>query len=131
MAKIMIVDDSVVLRMGVNRCLTAAGYDVIEAEDGDQAMTLSTTDHRINVFILDQNMPGISGIGLARRIRKLDIYQSIPILMLSTASSSKLIAGSREVGVMAWIVKPFADASLVEAINRVLPPGEGKHKRYG
>ena len=120
MAKILIVDDSIVLRMGVVRCLSASQHTVEEAVDGIDGWEKAKLDLSIDLFIVDMNMPGLNGLELSRKLREHESHKSKPIFMLTTESNPQLVLKGREVGVSAWIVKPFADERLAEAVSRVL-----------
>ncbi len=94
MAKtIMIVDDSASIRQVVGIALKGAGYDVVEACDGKDALA-KLTGQKINLIISDVNMPNMDGISLVQEIKKLAAYKFTPIMMLTTeAADDKKQAG--------------------------------------
>jgi two-component system chemotaxis response regulator CheY len=119
--RILAVDDSKSLRQMVSFTLRAAGFDVIEAEDGQEALEIAQAD-RFNLVLTDQNMPRMDGLTLVRSLRALPAYRTAPILMLTTESSDEMKALGRDAGATGWIVKPFNPDRLVEIIRKVTGP---------
>lgn len=115
---VMTVDDSKTMRDMVSYTLKEAGYQVIEAEDGQKALdTLGA--QRADVVITDLNMPVMDGLTLIKELRSRPEYRATPILMLTTeADDSKKNAG-REAGATGWIVKPFNPEKLISVVKRV------------
>ncbi len=116
--RILAVDDSKSLRQMVSFTLRGAGYDVIEAEDGQEALEISKRD-AFNLILTDQNMPRMDGLTLVRSLRALPAYQKVPILVLTTESSDAMKASGRAAGATGWIVKPFNPERLVEIVKKV------------
>lgn len=117
---ILIVDDSRTMRLMLHRELAAAGYSVIEGEDGvDGLTTLEQLPSIPEVIITDINMPRMDGFELIRQIRQLPRFRNIPILVLTTESSAEKKALARKAGATGWIVKPFNSESLLGAIRRI------------
>ena len=116
---IMTVDDSASVRQVVNFTLKDAGYDVIEAVDGKDALS-KMTDIPIHMVITDLNMPNIDGIGLIREIRAKPSYKFIPIIMLTTESTEMKKREGKAAGATGWIVKPFNPEELIAVIKKVL-----------
>lgn len=120
MAKtIMTVDDSASVRQMVSFTLRAAGYDVIEAVDGRDAVA-KMNNKSINLFLTDLNMPNMDGIELIRNIRKTPQHKFIPILMLTTESQAEKKTEGKSAGATGWIVKPFQPEQLLAVIRKVL-----------
>jgi two-component system chemotaxis response regulator CheY len=120
MRKILAVDDSVTMRHLVTLSLRQAGYEVVEATDGLEALAkLEAT--RFDLVITDLHMPGLDGTGLIRRVRALSSYRFTPILMLTTESDASRKAEGQAAGATGWIVKPFQPEQLLKVIKRVLP----------
>lgn len=114
---ILTVDDSSSVRQMVGFTLREAGYEVIEASDGKDALS-KMTGKPINLVITDLNMPNMDGIELIKSIRKNPIHKFLPILMLTTESQeSKKIEG-KQAGATGWIVKPFKQEQLLEVIKK-------------
>ncbi|GAB4057231.1 response regulator [Uliginosibacterium sediminicola] len=120
MAKtIMIVDDSLSMRSTIGITLRGAGYEVIEACDGKDA--LSKLDGRkLHLIISDVNMPNMDGISFLKALKQLAAYRFTPVIMLTTESQDKTIAEGKAAGARAWIVKPFRPAALVDAVAKLV-----------
>ena len=116
---IMIVDDSVSVRKMVAFTLENAGYDVVEAENGQDALD-KLEESQINMFILDLNMPDINGIELTRMLRSMDTYRFTPIIMLSTESQESKKHDARSAGATGWITKPFKPNQLINVVKKVI-----------
>jgi two-component system chemotaxis response regulator CheY len=117
--RILTVDDSASMRQMVNFTLTAAGYDVTEAEDGLEALG-KLNGEAVNMIIADINMPNMDGIELIRKVRTHDAYKFIPIIILTTESQSDLKQQGKAAGATGWIVKPFTPSQLVSVVKKVL-----------
>ena len=118
--KILAVDDSKTMREMVSFTLKNAGYEVVEAEDG-QAALIALNGGKVDVVITDLNMPNMNGFGLIRALRALPNYKYTPILMLTTEGDSGKKEEGKAVGATGWIVKPFNPVKLVEVVQKVCP----------
>ena len=119
MAKVILtVDDSASVRQMVKFTLVDAGYTVIEAVDGQDALTKLTRP--VNLVITDLNMPNLDGIGLIRKLRANPACKGIPIIMLTTESQDARKQEGKAAGATGWIVKPFATQQLLAVVKRVL-----------
>ncbi|OPX94170.1 MAG: hypothetical protein A4E62_01480 [Syntrophorhabdus sp. PtaU1.Bin002] len=116
---IMTVDDSASVRQMVSFTLKGAGYEVVEACDGSDALT-KLSGKPINMIITDLNMPNLDGIGLIRGVRGNASYKFIPIIMLTTESQDSKKQEGKSAGATGWIVKPFKPEQLLAVIKRVL-----------
>lgn len=116
---ILTVDDSGSFRQMVTFVLKDAGYDVVEAIDGEDGLEKARARH-IDLVLADQNMPGMDGLGLIRALRTMKKYQSVPILMLTTESGDDIKAQGRAAGATGWIVKPFDPARLTEVVKKLI-----------
>lgn len=116
---IMTVDDSNSIRQMVGFTLKRAGFEVVEAVDGKDAMSqLDTTI--IDMLITDLNMPNMDGIELIKEVRAKTQYKFIPIVMLTTESQDGKKQEGKAAGATGWIVKPFKPDQLLSVINKVL-----------
>ena len=119
MHTILAVDDSASMRQMVSFTLKNAGYNVVEAVDGQDA--LNHANHRgFDLVLTDQNMPRLDGIGLTKKLRDHPAYKATPILILTTESSDAMKQSGRAAGATGWLVKPFDPAKLVEVIKKVI-----------
>lgn len=117
--KIMTVEDSTSLREMISFVLREEGYDVLEAEDGQDALT-KLNGSEIDMVITDLNMPVMNGIELTRSLRANPTYKFIPIVFLTTESQVQKKDAAKEAGATGWIVKPFKPEQLLKVIKRVL-----------
>ncbi len=119
MAKVILsVDDSASVRQMVKFTLSGAGYTVIEAVDGKDALTKLTQP--VNMVITDLNMPNLDGIGLIRGVRANPACKGIPIVMLTTESQESRKQEGRQAGATGWIVKPFTTQQLLAVVKRLI-----------
>jgi two-component system chemotaxis response regulator CheY len=116
---ILAVDDSGSLRQILSFSLKAAGYGVIEAVDGQDGLD-KAKQQQVDMVLTDQNMPGMDGLSLIRALRKMQNYQSVPILMLTTESGDDMKAQGRAAGANGWLVKPFDPARLTEVVRKLI-----------
>ncbi|NEX22075.1 response regulator [Thiorhodococcus mannitoliphagus] len=122
MAKtIMVIDDSASLRSVVGIALKGAGYDVIEACDGRDALN-KLTGQKVHLIVSDVNMPNMDGITFVKEAKKLPNYKFTPIMMLTTESQPEKKAAAREAGAKAWLVKPFQPPMLLDAVSKLVLP---------
>ena len=120
MAKtIMTADDSASVRQMVGFTLKQAGYEVIEAVDGQEALDkLAGGD--IQMLITDLNMPRVNGIDLVKKVRAMAPYRFIPIILLTTESQAGKKQEGKAAGATGWIVKPFTPEQLMGVVKKVL-----------
>ncbi|MBK8803489.1 MAG: response regulator [Fibrobacteres bacterium] len=120
MAKtILIIDDSASFRQVVAMALKGAGYDVVEASDGKDA--LSKLDGRkFHLIISDVNMPNLDGIGFVKAAKEIPAYKFTPVIMLTTVSGDDKKAEGKAAGVRAWVVKPFQPPVLLDAVSKLI-----------
>ncbi len=116
---IMTVDDSSSVRQMVSFTLKNAGYDVLEAVDGRDAL-YKVNSAKVHMVITDLNMPNLDGIGLIRALRSSDSYKFTPIVMLTTESQVEKKMEGKSAGATGWIVKPFQPDQLIAVVRKVL-----------
>jgi two-component system, chemotaxis family, chemotaxis protein CheY len=116
--RVLTVDDSASVRQAVRITLTQAGYEVVEAVDGADAL-VKLQGTQVNVVLTDLNMPNLDGIGLIKAIRSQANHRFTPILMLTTESQEARKQEGKAVGATGWIVKPFTPEQLVSVLKRV------------
>ncbi|ABW66690.1 response regulator [Desulfosudis oleivorans] len=117
---IMIVDDSTSVRKMVAFTLENAGYAVVEAENGRDALE-KINGSPIHMFIVDLNMPYVDGLELTRSVRAMDRFRFTPIVMLTTESMEAKKQEGRAAGATGWITKPFKPDQLVGVVKKVMP----------
>jgi len=122
MAKtILIVDDSISLRQVVSIALTNAGYEVIEACDGKDALA-KLTGQKIHLMISDVNMPNMDGITFLKAVRAHPSYKFTPVIMLTTEAGEEKKKEGQAAGARAWVVKPFRPEQLLVAVSKLILP---------
>jgi two-component system chemotaxis response regulator CheY len=120
MAKtVLSVDDSSSIRQMVSFTLKGAGYEVIEASDGQEGLEKAKMK-TVDMVLTDQNMPRMDGLTLIKNLRALPSYRSVPILMLTTESGEAMKQQGKAAGATGWLVKPFDPAKLLEVTKKVL-----------
>lgn len=119
--KILIVDDAASVRQVVSIALKGAGYDVVEACDGRDALgKLDGT--KFHLMVSDVNMPNMDGISLVKEVKTLPNYKFLPIIMLTTEGADDKKAAGKAAGAKAWIVKPFKPEQLLKAVSMLVLP---------
>ncbi len=119
MAKVILtVDDSASVRQMVKFTLCDAGYTVVEAVDGSDALAKLTQP--VNLVITDLNMPNLDGIGLIRKIRANPACKGLPIIMLTTESQDSRKQEGKAAGATGWMVKPFSVPQILAVVKKVL-----------
>jgi len=116
---IMTVDDSASMRGMVAFTLKTAGYNVVEAADGREAIAKIGAAN-VQLLITDLNMPNVDGIALIRQVRAMPQYKYIPIIMLTTESQDDKKMAGKAAGASGWIVKPFRSDQLVAVAKKFL-----------
>ena len=119
-AIVMIVDDSQMVRKQDARTLIDAGFAVMEALDGVDALAqLSTAKPGPALVVLDVNMPNMGGIEFLQRLRAIEGFSSLPVVMLTTEGQPRLMKEAKALGAKGWIVKPFRPEMLVAAVQKL------------
>lgn len=122
MAKtIMVVDDSASIRQVVGLTLKKAGYDIIEACDGSDAMG-KLTGQKINLIVCDVNMPNMDGISFLKSLKGTASHKFTPVIMLTTESQESKKQEGKLAGARAWVVKPFKPEQMLEAVSKLVMP---------
>lgn len=116
---IMTVDDSTSMRQMVKATLQSAGYGVVEAADGQEALDYAR-ENSVDLVISDVNMPRMDGITLVHELRALSTYRLTPLLLLTTESSQEKKLEGKRAGATGWIVKPFNPQQLLATLQKLL-----------
>lgn len=118
--KILVVDDAKTIRDLVRFSLSKQGYSVVEASDGLEAIKALEANGSVDLIISDLNMPNMNGLELSQKVKQSDSWKQIPIFMLTTEASQEIAQKGKQIGILAWIVKPFQPDKLLAAIHKVL-----------
>ena len=116
---VLTVDDSASIRQMVAFTLKSAGYEVMEAVDGEDGLG-KAKGRNADLILTDQNMPKMDGLTLIKSLRGLPQYRATPILMLTTESSDAMKSAGRAAGATGWLVKPFDPQKLLEVVRKVI-----------
>jgi len=119
--RILIVEDSTMVRITVKRTLSSVDFEVEEAKDGAEGLEKAKQAATpYDLILTDLNMPNMDGLSMIQNIRQIPDYADTPIVMLTTESGEEKKAVGHESGVSAWLVKPFEPDALVEMVGGML-----------
>ena len=119
MTRVLTVDDSAAMRDLVSLTLQQAGFEVAQASDGIEGLTMARAGN-FDLILADLNMPNMNGIELIRALRAESSYRTTPILMLTTESDLVKRREGKTAGATGWIVKPFFPDQLIASLHRAL-----------
>lgn len=122
--KILIADDSPTIRRLVVARLEADGYEVVEAEDGEEALALARSEHP-DAYVLDKIMPKLDGFEVVQALREDPQIRAAPIVMLTERSGEEDVLRGLELGVEEYMPKPFSPHELTARLRRALARGAG------
>ena len=117
--QIVIADDSKRIREVLAFSLMNAGYEVCVARDGMDALTYFD-GRSIDLLLTDYHMPNMNGLELINKVRELELYKYIPVLVLTTENQSHIIKEARNSGATGWLLKPFNVENLIHTIRKVI-----------
>jgi two-component system chemotaxis response regulator CheY len=115
--KVLVVDDSQMVRAMVGKALQGAGFVTVEANDGVDAMAALESHRDTRLVVCDVNMPRMSGIEFLEAL--LARALAVPVVMLTTEGQPELIQRAKALGAKGWIVKPFKPELLVAAARKL------------
>ena len=115
---VLTVDDSRTMRDMLKHSLAAAGFRVLQAEDGIDGLEVLKTENP-DVIVTDINMPRLDGFGFIEALRRDVERRAMPVLVLTTEADAEKKSRAKAAGATGWIVKPFDPVKLVDAIRRV------------
>jgi len=118
---VMIVDDSSSVRTVVGIALRGAGYEVLEASDGSDALK-KLGGQKIHLIISDVNMPGMDGLTFLKELKKLAAFKFTPVMMLTTETAADKVAVGKAEGARAWMTKPFQPEQMLSAVQKLVLP---------
>ena len=120
MAKtILVVDDSGTVRQQVSMALKQAGFAIVEAADGQEALAAIESNRAIDMVVCDVNMPVLNGLEMVEQCKRNPANKALPILMLTTEGQPSMIKRAKEAGAVGWIVKPFDATQLVQTAKHL------------
>jgi two-component system chemotaxis response regulator CheY len=116
--KILVVDDSETIRQEIARVLQVAGFAVLEARDGVEALEIIGRE-KLNMMILDVNMPRLNGLDMLEQLMADPKRQDVPVLMLTTEAQPSMIARAKKAGAKGWVIKPLKAQELLSVVNKL------------
>jgi two-component system chemotaxis response regulator CheY len=119
---ILIVDDSRSLRSIVSLALTRAGYAVLEAGDGKEALAVLENTPKVHLIVSDVNMPNMDGFAFVAAVKAHPRHKFAPVVMLTTEMEEDKKQKGKAAGAKAWIVKPFQPPQLLDAVSKLIMP---------
>ena len=119
---ILVVDDSRSVLAVIGTTLKVAGYNVIQASDGQEGLDVLNGEENIDMIITDLNMPNMDGITFIQEIKKLAGFKTNPICMLTTETEQSKLEDNASISTEAWITKPVQPARVIDIVNGILPP---------
>jgi two-component system chemotaxis response regulator CheY len=117
--KVMVVDDSMMVRQQVGRALVQAEFEVIEAKDGQDALEKLQAGANVSLIVCDVNMPRMSGLEFLQAVRDDAALAHVSVVMLTTEGQADRIQRAKALGAKAWILKPFKAELLVAAVKKL------------
>ena len=122
MNKVLVVDDSSTVRQQVTAALGPAGFEVLEAADGAQALEALRQQPATKLVICDVNMPNMNGLEFLEALGKLNPKPAVPVVMLTSEGRADLIEKAKKAGARGWLVKPFKPEQLVAVARKLSTP---------
>jgi len=121
---ILIVDDSPTLRASINFVLSDKGYNVFQADNGENGLKkleeMRKSGKRINLIISDINMPKMNGLEFLQAVKKQPHFKFIPVIILTTEREETLKNQGRQYGAAGWMTKPFKPDLLLSVIKKFI-----------
>jgi two-component system, chemotaxis family, chemotaxis protein CheY len=119
-SKVLVVDDSGLIRTQVKRALTAGAFDVAEAADGELALEYLRAHGPVQLVVCDVNMPRMGGLEFLEALRAEAALAHTKVIMLTTEAQVELVERARQLGARAWMVKPFKADLLLSAVTKLV-----------
>ena len=116
---VLAVDDSRSILQMVSFTLKGAGYNVVEASNGQEGLT-QAQKQKFDLVLTDLNMPMMDGLTMVQKLRSSPAYKFTPILMLTTEAGADFKAKGKAAGLTGWLVKPFEPQKLLGVVKKVL-----------
>ncbi|MBP8302464.1 MAG: response regulator [Planctomycetes bacterium] len=117
--RVLVVDDSQSIRQHVGATLVAAGFEVVEAVDGVDALERLTAGLDVALVLCDVNMPRLNGLELLDKLQAQGLLARVPVVMLTTEGQPTMMQRAKQAGAKGWIVKPFKPPLLVAAVQKL------------
>lgn len=128
MARILIVDDSIDVRLALATILEDAGHEIVEAEDGDQVFDLAI-EQKPDLVLLDVAMPRVNGFDALATLKADTRTSPIPVIMVTAKGRPEDMAMARSLGAVEYITKPWADGDVELRVDWALAADREQKKR--
>jgi DNA-binding response OmpR family regulator len=125
MARICVIDDQSDVRAFIRLALETADMEVVEAEDGNEALGLLTKDANFDLILLDIRMPGLDGITFKSKLNDVSRLKEIPVLFVSSLKDDHFKMAGRYMGAVDYIQKPFEPDLLIAKVHDLLAQHTG------
>lgn len=118
--KVLVADDQPAIRMVLAAILKKKGLEVVQAEDGEEALNQIREHHDISLIMIDLKMPGMDGFEFIEAVRESDLAKGVPIVMITGLTNTETIETAKKLGVDGWIAKPFQHERILDTVFRLL-----------
>ncbi len=113
----MVIDDSRAIRMILGKILKELGFEVVDAENGAVAMDRLKASEKVDIALVDWNMPGMNGYEFVCAVRKEDAYKDLPLMMVTTETDMSQVVKALEAGANKYVMKPFTKDMITEKLT--------------
>jgi len=113
----MVIDDSRAFRMILGKMLKELGFEVVDAENGAVAMDRLKASEKVDIALVDWNMPGMNGYEFVCAVRKEDAYKDLPLMMVTTETDMSQVVKALEAGANEYVMKPFTKEMITEKLT--------------
>ncbi|MDD2906718.1 MAG: response regulator [Sulfurimonas sp.] len=119
MGKILVADDAGLIRMVAKKAIEEAGHEAVLVENGAEGLEAMKL-HQFDLIFSDVNMPILGGLDMVKAIKEIRAFKHIPIVMLTTESSTELKEQGKALGVKAWMLKPFDKEKFMMVVQKLI-----------
>lgn len=119
-ATILVASHSNDIRQSIHKNLTGRGYKVLDAVNGQEALLKLSNHEQIDLILTDNKLPDMDGFQLTRQIRKIKVFQFLPVVMLTSQKSSQLETEGLAAGITGWLCQPIDDEQFFTVIKRLM-----------
>jgi two-component system, chemotaxis family, chemotaxis protein CheY len=113
----LVVDDSSAMRAILGMTLRRKGFEVLQARDGMEALSVLSRAQEVGLMLIDWNMPGMNGLELVQRVRQLPQFDATRILMVTTETGMGQMAEALSAGANEYIMKPFTPDVVIDKLQ--------------
>ena len=113
----LIVDDSRTMRLVLKKILNEVGFEVSEAGDGSEALLRLKELDRVDLMLVDWNMPVMDGLEFVRAVRQDNAYDEVPVMMVTTEDTMDRVVEALNAGANEYVMKPFTSESIIEKLE--------------